>query len=99
MSISISLIALTMAMQTQVSADEQDSSAAIDISEAVDVVEPVNEEADDARIICKRTAVIGSKFKKKLCGTVKEWKIMEGRSRDTAKKIQSRGKGLSPNGG
>ena len=57
--------------------------------------------ADDGeeRVICKRTSIVGSKFKKKMCGTKKQWETLEARSRDAAQRAQSRGKGLDPNGG
>ena len=32
---------------------------------------------DDDRVICKRTIVTGSRFKKKVCKTWAEWKLLE----------------------
>ena len=54
------------------------------------------EEADDdSKMICKRTAVIGSKFKKRICATKYEWEKLRERSRDTTAEFQ-RNKGLEP---
>ena len=49
-------------------------------------------------MICKRTAVVGSKFKKKVCGTPTQWAAMEGRSQNLTGEMQRRGKGMDPNG-
>lgn len=69
----------------------------VEASEAVAEVEVEVEEKDDEnRIICKRTAVIGSKFKKRICGTAKEWETMSQRAEDTTKDFQRRGKGNEP---
>lgn len=67
----------------------------VEASEAVAEVE-VEEKDDENRIICKRTAVIGSKFKKRICGTAKEWETMSQRAEDTTKDFQRRGKGNEP---
>ncbi|MEM9310158.1 MAG: hypothetical protein AAGA34_01815 [Pseudomonadota bacterium] len=61
--------------------------------------DPVKEEAkknDPDEIICRREAVIGSKFKKKICATRAEWQTLADRSRDTTQQFQRRGKGLEP---
>ncbi|QFT78940.1 hypothetical protein [Erythrobacter sp. THAF29] len=52
---------------------------------------------DEDKIICRRTAVIGSKFKKRICGTKKQWQTLENRSAATTREWQRRGKGLEPN--
>ncbi len=51
---------------------------------------------DDDKIICRRTAVIGSKFKKKVCGTKKQWETLSNRGSETTRNLQRRGKGLEP---
>ncbi len=53
---------------------------------------------DEDKIVCRRTAITGSKFKKKVCATKKEWASLGRRSRENAGEMQRRGKGLSPNG-
>lgn len=60
-------------------------------------VQEEEEVDDDDKIICKRTAVIGSKFKKQICGTQKQWATLESRSTETTREWQRRGKGLEPN--
>lgn len=52
---------------------------------------------DDDKIICRRTAVIGSKFKKRICGTKKQWESLANRATETTREFQRRGKGLEPN--
>ncbi len=51
---------------------------------------------DDDKIICRRTAIVGSKFKKKICGTKKQWETLANRSSDSTREWQRRGKGLEP---
>ncbi|QFT78941.1 hypothetical protein [Erythrobacter sp. THAF29] len=66
-------------------------------SETEQVAARSEEKADDEdKIICRRTAVIGSKFKKRICGTKKQWETLENRSTDTTREFQRRGKGLEP---
>jgi len=52
--------------------------------------------ADEDKIICRRTAVVGSKFKKRICGTKKEWAEMARRGQDNALEFQQRGGGFEP---
>ncbi|MEM1196587.1 MAG: hypothetical protein AAGH57_10825 [Pseudomonadota bacterium] len=61
--------------------------------------EPVKEEAkknDPDEIICRREAVVGSKFKKKICATRAEWQTLADRARDTTHEFQRRGKPVEP---
>ncbi|MEO1475331.1 MAG: hypothetical protein AAFS13_03030 [Pseudomonadota bacterium] len=51
------------------------------VAQAAD--ETVVAEAEEERVICKNTQVIGSNFKKRICGTQAEWDEMEA-STDTA---------------
>lgn len=53
---------------------------------------------DDGKIICRRTAITGSKFKKKLCGTKSEWDALQRRGSETTRRWQQRGKGVEPGG-
>ncbi|MEM1052198.1 MAG: hypothetical protein AAGI28_08895 [Pseudomonadota bacterium] len=56
--------------------------------------------SDDDKVICRRTAVTGSRFKKRICATRKEWESLRVRSRDAAQEMQNRGRGAAlPNGG
>ena len=54
--------------------------------------------ADEERLICKRTAIVGSKFKKKLCGTQEYWDQMAQRGKDATREFQVRGRGVEPSG-
>ena len=45
----------------------------------------------DGNIKCKRQAVIGSNFKRKVCMTQAQWNQIEEESRSTAENIQRRG--------
>ena len=93
---SILFASLMMTAQPQGDADDQVETDA----ETTEVAATEQEEVDDEnKVICRRTAVVGSKFKKKMCGTKKQWETLEARSRDAAQRAQSRGKGLDPNGG
>ena len=56
------------------------------------------EGADEERLICKRTAIVGSKFKKKLCGTQEYWDQMAQRGKDATREFQTRGRGVEPSG-
>ncbi len=51
---------------------------------------------DDDKIICRRTSIVGSKFKKKICGTKKQWETLANRSAANTRDMQRRGKGLEP---
>ena len=66
------------------------------VSEASE--EAVQEEAVEAddkdKIICRRTAIVGSKFKKKLCGTQEMWDSMAARGRDATAEFQRKGRGI-----
>ena len=47
-------------------------------------------------MICKRTAIVGSKFKKKLCGTKEYWDRMAQNAKDATLEFQTRGWGVEP---
>ncbi len=96
------LAALLLGMQAQAAAPETQTTkvdvatAPADGSEAEEVEDTESVEDEDDKIICRRTAVIGSKFKKKMCGTAKQWRTMAAQGRDTAKEFQRLGKGVTP---
>ena len=56
---------------------------------------PAAEADDDDRMICKRTQIIGSKFKKKICGTKDDWDQMAQRGQDAASLMQTK-RGFEP---
>lgn len=90
---------LLLAMQAQPvqannAADQAGTQAAPTSAEApVDTAEKAD---SDDKIICRRTAIVGSKFKKKICGTKKQWETLANRGSDTTRDLQRSGKGLEP---
>ncbi len=94
--LAITLAATLLAMQAQ-------PTPTTEASEANPVEEPQTAEqvaqteaSDDDKIICRRTAITGSKFKKKICGTKKEWETLANRGSKDTRELQRRGKGLEP---
>ena len=51
---------------------------------------------DDNKVICRRTQIIGSKFKKRVCGTRAEWESLSRKSKDKTDTMQRRGRGREP---
>ncbi len=93
------LAGLLLALQAQPATETNDSpeEQPAPVTQAAAAVEP--EVDEDDKIICRKTAVIGSRFKKRVCATKHEWETLRKRSRDNADEMQRKGKGLSPNGG
>ncbi|MEM1196586.1 MAG: hypothetical protein AAGH57_10820 [Pseudomonadota bacterium] len=91
------LLPLLLATQAQPTETTQATDEAVETLEAAEVppVEEAQKDRDD-EIICRREAVVGSKFKKKICATRAEWQTLAERSRDTTQQFQRRGKGLEP---
>lgn len=55
-------------------------------------------DADDAgEQICKRQAIVGSKFKRKICGTKEHWENVETRARQSARNVQDSPRGSTAN--
>ena len=100
MAMTIGLLAVILAAaQAQPVADGAASEAAAaeqPKSEQVSNEETAKVADDDDKIICRRTAIIGSKFKKRICGTKKQWETLANRGADTTRELQRRGKGLEP---
>jgi hypothetical protein len=103
------IFALALAMQAQPAATDQTAATPIAEVEATEATETTEAEttetettekaAGEERMICRRTATVGSKFKKKVCGTKKHWQELSRRSQGTTDELKRRGRGLSPNGG
>ncbi len=56
----------------------------------------VSAENDSGRLICKRQAVVGTKFKRKVCASAEQWKASADAARRTTADIQgSKGPGTS----
>ena len=79
------IAATLLAMQAQPAAQAESAEAA-----------QTAEKADENKIICRRTAITGSKFKKKICGTKKEWETLANRGAKDTRELQRRGKGNEP---
>ena len=44
--------------------------------------------ADGGELICKRTALVGSRFKKKMCATEQQWKALSKHSIEITRELQ-----------
>lgn len=88
------LVSLLLAAQPQT----EETSATETTGDETELAQKQEEANDDDKIICKRTAVIGSKFKKKICGTKKQWETLQNRGTEQTRDMQRRGKGLEPVG-
>ena len=56
--------------------------------------------AGDDELICRKTKVTGSKFKKRICATQEQWDRYSQKAQREAKRMQDRGKGTgNPYGG
>ncbi|MEE4200807.1 hypothetical protein [Erythrobacter sp.] len=74
--------ALILSVPVAAPALAQNSSEQADSEEALD---------DDDKMVCRREAVIGSRFKKRVCATKKEWRELAERGRSDTEDIQRRG--------
>ena len=103
----IALTAMTASLMFQPAPAAQpapDAEAAPEAQTPVDAgenVETVEVAAKDIpqKVVCKRQAIVGSKFKKRICGTEADWELLRQQSVQDAGEMQRKGKGLSPNGG
>ncbi len=91
------IAATLLAMQAQAAdtAEAADAKAEATAQAAEQVEEVAEVDEDKDKIICKRTAVIGSKFKKKICGTKEQWATMHNRGEDSTREMQRR-RGFEP---
>ena len=76
--------------------DAGEQSTEEQVAEATeDAVEAETEEASEKdKIICRRTAIVGSKFKKRMCGTQKMWDDLAARGRNATAEFQRKGRGI-----
>ncbi|MEM7665128.1 MAG: hypothetical protein AAF250_04680 [Pseudomonadota bacterium] len=88
------IAAVLLALQAQpvpTDSTEETAEAAPASTDQSANAETAEAEADQGeKVICKRTAVVGSKFKKKVCGTKKQWEMMANSSSRAARDIQRR---------
>jgi len=96
--IALSMQAAPETEPAQQAAQEEAATAETTADEAAPGPEQGKEakENDENEIICRREAVVGSKFKKKICGTRKQWEDLANRARQDAQDMQRRGKGVEP---
>ncbi|MEL7188020.1 MAG: hypothetical protein AAGK17_00590 [Pseudomonadota bacterium] len=66
--------------------------------EVVEAAADAEEANDDNKVVCRRTAVVGSRFTKRRCATKKEWRELTRDAKEKTDAMQRRGKGLDPNG-
>lgn len=102
MTFTTSLLALALAAspQAQDASDTQETTPETATTAEVEIdgedAESVAE-ADESRIICRRTRIVGSRFNRRICGTAEDWARMRGESTETTRERQRRGRGLDPN--
>ncbi len=100
MELTSAMAALLLAMQAQPDPgnDANNQAEAAATPAATEATADAASEPDpDDKMICRRTAVIGSKFKKKICATKKQWQELSDRGSDTTREMQRR-KGVEPVG-
>ena len=86
------LAAILLLSSAQGAPDQQAAEAAT--TEDADAA--AKEEAYQSEVICKRQTIVGSKFKKKICATRKQWALERERSRERTSTLQRRSRGFEP---
>jgi len=76
-----------------------DMSEADNMKKVADTLSQTNTTAksEDGKIICKRTSVVGSNFKRKICATADEWEARAAEDRKKVGNMQRRGAGPGTN--
>ena len=70
--------------------------ATVEESAKVESTKQATTETDSERLICKRQAVVGTKFKRKVCATAAQWEVAAEQGRRTTADIQrSKAPGIS----
>jgi len=90
------LLSLLLAAQAQTTETPASEAAAEPVADTATTQTSAADLEDSNKVICKRTIVTGSKFKKKICGTKAEWAEMQARNIENAREMQRRGKGREP---
>lgn len=76
------LISITAALMLQAQTDNSVSSAS-EQKPSEQVISASGEE-----VICKRTAIVGSKFKKRMCATAQQWEDLSERGEDITRRMK-----------
>lgn len=90
------LAIFALALQGAPVVDDTQDPIAVAETDSIDESQSVEDDESEDRLICRRTAIIGSKFKKRICATAEEWETLSRRGQDTTKEFQRRGKGNEP---
>lgn len=53
---------------------------------------------DDKKIVCRRVAIVGSRFKKRVCASKEEWRTRRDSSVQETATLQRRARGFEPSG-
>lgn len=94
--VAIGLLCLSACATTTPSAEKMaDAQVAQELSEDLTQTRTTMK-SEDGRMICKRTTVVGSNFKRKVCATADEWAARAAEDKKTVEGIQrSAGPGVS----
>ena len=90
-----SILAALLLLSAQSSAEDETTEATAAAMSAEEKA-AAEEEAYENEVVCKRTAIVGSKFKKKICATRKQWALERERSRQETSNLQRRSRGFEP---
>jgi len=86
------LLAATAQPAPDVTNGEEENAAVPANPETEDGAEDANE------VICRRTKIVGSNFRKRICATAREWENLSRRGQATTKELQRKGRGWEPSG-
>lgn len=92
----LAILALGLQAGPETAAEKPADAAATAASDSESAAAKEAKVEDDNKVICRREAVVGSRFKKKVCATKAQWEEMYARNRETAQDMQRRGKGVDP---
>ena len=73
------------------------SSGAVPVAAKTKPTTQLADADNDGEQICKRQAIVGSKFKRKICGTKEDWENVETRARQSARNVQDSPRGSTAN--
>lgn len=87
-----SILAASLAFSVQADASSVPTMQKVALTDQADSDAKEEEETkDENKRVCRRVAVIGSRMKKKVCASRKEWDEMAESSRKSTENIQRRG--------
>lgn len=87
-----SILAASLAFSAQADVSAVPAMQKVALADPSETQAKDEEELDDAnKRVCRRIAVIGSRMKKKVCASKREWEEMEESSQNTTDDLQRRG--------